>query len=83
LLDFNSQESTPIGSTTMTDRELMILGKLTLTFGCLLGLPLWEFWRLKRERYASAQEAREQEKKPHTSDCAGISPWACRHDRRK
>jgi hypothetical protein len=32
----------------MTDREIMILGKLVLTFGCLLGLPIWELWKLKR-----------------------------------
>lgn len=33
----------------MTDREFMILGKLLLTFGCLLGLPIWELWKLKRD----------------------------------
>jgi hypothetical protein len=43
----------------MTDREFMILGKLALTFGCLLGLPLWELWRLKREGSAPVQEAGE------------------------
>jgi hypothetical protein len=36
----------------MTDREFMILGKLALTFGCLLGLPIWELWKLKRLRSA-------------------------------
>ncbi|MEJ2602324.1 MAG: hypothetical protein P8172_03395 [Gammaproteobacteria bacterium] len=34
----------------MSGAELMILGKLLLTFGVLLGLPLWELYRLGRER---------------------------------
>ena len=46
----------------MSDRELMILGKLVLTFGCLLGWPIWELWKLKRIRSAEAQEAGEKEK---------------------
>jgi len=40
----------------MTDYEFMILGKLLLTFGCLLGLPLWELWKLRRLRSDPAQE---------------------------
>ena len=44
----------------MSDREFMILGKLLLTFGCLLGLPLWELWRLKRSQPPPAQEEEEQ-----------------------
>lgn len=41
----------------MGDREFMILGKLVLTFGCLLGLPLWELWKLRRDRLSAAQES--------------------------
>jgi len=33
----------------MSDREIMIVGKLVLTFGCLLGLPIWELWKLRRD----------------------------------
>jgi hypothetical protein len=40
----------------MSDREFMILGKLVLTFGCLLGLPMWELWKLRRLRLAEEQE---------------------------
>lgn len=52
----------------MTDREFMILGKLALTFGCLIGLPLWELWRLKREGAAPAQGAEEEEEERATGD---------------
>ena len=45
----------------MSDREFMILGKLRLTCGCLLGLPLWELWKLTRGRPAEAQAAEEKE----------------------
>jgi len=41
----------------MSDREFMIVGKLVLTFGCLLGLPLWELWKLRRSRPAKTQAA--------------------------
>ncbi len=34
----------------MSGAEIMILGKLILTFGVLLGVPIWELWKLKRER---------------------------------
>jgi hypothetical protein len=34
----------------VTGGEIMILGKLLLTFGVLLGLPLWDLHRLSRER---------------------------------
>jgi hypothetical protein len=51
-----------IGSKDMSDREFMILGKLFLTFGCLLGLPIWELWKLKRDRAAPVRETREKEK---------------------
>lgn len=33
----------------MQGGELMILGKLLLTFGVLVGLPLWELYSLRRE----------------------------------
>jgi hypothetical protein len=52
----------------MGDREFMILGKLVLTFGCLLGLPIWELWKLKRDRSASAQESGEEERGRITSE---------------
>jgi hypothetical protein len=29
--------------------ELMILGKLALTFGMLIGLPLWDLYRLRHD----------------------------------
>lgn len=52
----------------MSDREFMILGKLILTFGCLLGWPLWELWKLRRWRVAQeAAEEREQSDGAHTS----------------
>lgn len=35
----------------MSDAEIMILGKLVLTFGVLLGLPLLDLYLLRRERY--------------------------------
>jgi len=34
----------------MTSSEVMILGKLALTFGCLIGIPAWELVQLRRER---------------------------------
>jgi len=39
----------------MTGGEIMIIGKLVLTFGVLLGLPALELWRLRRERRHDAQ----------------------------
>jgi hypothetical protein len=35
----------------MTGFEIMIVGKLGLTFGGLLGFGLWQLWRLRREGY--------------------------------
>jgi hypothetical protein len=52
---------TETGSNAMTDREFMILGKLFLTFGCLLGLPLWELWKLRQSAPPETQEAEHQE----------------------
>jgi len=52
----------------MSDREFMILGKLVLTFGCLLGLPVWELWKLKRARSAAAQEAEKAEREGTVSE---------------
>ena len=34
----------------MDGGELMILGKLLLTFGVLLGIPLWQLYTLRKER---------------------------------
>jgi len=34
----------------MTPAAIMVIGKLVLTFGLLLGLPLWDLYRLRRER---------------------------------
>jgi hypothetical protein len=34
----------------MTDYDIMMLGKLILTFGVLLGIPLVELYRLRRSR---------------------------------
>jgi hypothetical protein len=45
----------------MSDREFMILGKLVLTFGCLLGWPIWELWKLKRDRAAQDAEAEREQ----------------------
>jgi len=45
----------------MSDREFMIIGKLVLTFGCLLGLPLWELWKLRRLGSDPVEEATETE----------------------
>lgn len=45
----------------MTDREIMILGKLILTFGCLLGLPIWELWKLRRWESDQAEVAADEE----------------------
>ncbi len=38
----------------MNGAELMILGKLILTFGVLLGIPLWQLFSLRRERLRRA-----------------------------
>lgn len=38
------------GEEAMEGGELMILGKLALTFGILLGVPLLELYKLRRER---------------------------------
>jgi hypothetical protein len=46
----------------MSDRDFMILGKLVLTFGCLLGWPIWELWKLKRDRSATAHDSGEEER---------------------
>jgi hypothetical protein len=40
--------------------ELMVLGKLALTFGILLGIPLWEW--LKVRRLLRAREAEDRER---------------------
>ena len=40
----------------MTGGELMVLGKLALTFGILLGLPLWEWFRVRRLLRAPGNE---------------------------
>ena len=32
--------------------EMLILGKLFLTFGVLLGIPVWQLYSLRRERMA-------------------------------
>ena len=34
----------------MTSSEILIFGKLFLTFAVLLGLPLWDLHRLRRDR---------------------------------
>jgi hypothetical protein len=34
----------------MTGSEILIIGKLALTFGVLLGLPLLDLWLLSRRR---------------------------------
>lgn len=34
----------------MEGGELMIVGKLLLTFGVLLGVPLWQLYDLRKER---------------------------------
>lgn len=34
----------------MSSSEILILGKLFLTFTVLLGLPLWDLYRLRRDR---------------------------------
>lgn len=45
----------------MSDRDLMILGKLILTFGCLLGIPLWELWKLRRDQPDPGPEVDDEE----------------------
>jgi hypothetical protein len=35
----------------MTGHEILIYGKLILTFGSLLGFGLWELWKLHRDGY--------------------------------
>lgn len=37
----------------MNSGEILILGKLLLTFGVLLGIPVWELYRLRRDRHRS------------------------------
>lgn len=40
----------------MDGGELMILGKLLLTFGALLGIPLWQLYDLRKERLRRGSE---------------------------
>ncbi|WP_405240077.1 hypothetical protein [Lentisalinibacter orientalis] len=40
----------------MEGRELMILGKLLLTFGVLLGVALWQLYALRRERLRRGED---------------------------
>lgn len=40
----------------MDGGELMILGKLALTFGILLGIPLWQWLAVRRLLRARARE---------------------------
>lgn len=40
----------------MDGGAVMILGKLALTFGCLIGIPARELWCLRRERRAEAAQ---------------------------
>jgi len=37
----------------MTPAAIMIIGKLVLTFGLLLGLPLFDLYRLRRDQHRS------------------------------
>lgn len=39
----------------MDGGEIMILGKLALTFGILLGFPIWDLWRMERRRRAEGR----------------------------
>ena len=34
----------------MNNFEILILGKFLLTFGVLLGIPIWQLYALRRER---------------------------------
>lgn len=40
----------------MTRPEILIIGKLLLTFVVLLGIPLWELYALRRDRLRSERE---------------------------
>ena len=40
----------------MDGGELMILGKLALTFAILLGIPLWEWLKVRRLLRARARD---------------------------
>lgn len=42
----------------MTASELLIIGKLALTFGVLLGVPLLDLWLLSRRRRRDAASKR-------------------------
>ncbi|MEE4299016.1 MAG: hypothetical protein V2J24_06205 [Pseudomonadales bacterium] len=43
----------------MDDGELMILGKLALTFAILLGIPLWEWLKVRRLLRDAARDERQ------------------------
>ena len=46
----------------MTKGELLILGKLLLTFAVLLGIPLWELYALRKDGRADSATAAENER---------------------
>ena len=41
----------------MTNSEILIFGKLFLTFAVLLGLPLWDLHRLRRAPHGRTAES--------------------------
>lgn len=65
----------------MEGGAVMILGKLALTFGCLIGIPARELWCLRRKRRAAAAGPPAAEKNAGrdattpASDRAPASPW--------
>ena len=48
----------------MDGGAMMILGKLALTFGCLIGIPARELWCLRRDRRAAAAQPASQTGSP-------------------
>ena len=45
----------------MSSDEILIGGKLLLTFGVLLGLPLWELFSLRREQHRERRRRVDQQ----------------------
>ena len=45
----------------MSKGELLIIGKLALTFAVLLGIPLWELYSLRRDRLHDTRQKRQRD----------------------
>lgn len=63
----------------MSSDEILIVGKLLLTFGVLLGLPIWELVSLRREQRGEAR--RSADARPPPEPMENLAPRPVVEDR--